>query len=227
MANSSLIEKAAIRCNYDHIAGDYLEFGTYRGRSAANAYQALASTFENRLANETALMSSEQRSKCQEQWAAMRFILFDSFQGLPKMEGIDLDGDDFLPGQYACSKDEVIGNLANSNVDLAKFRFVEGWYKDSCVPSTKERLGIKSASICWIDCDIYQSTVEVLGFLKDVMIDGTILVFDDWFCFRGSPYRGQQRAFREFQEQMPEWVFHEFQREASARIAFFCNRVLD
>ena len=97
MTNNSLIEKAAIRCNYDCIVGNYLEFGTYRGRSATNAYEAMASSFENRLANETALMSSEQRTKCQDQWAAMRFILFDSFRGLPKMEGIDLDGDDFFP----------------------------------------------------------------------------------------------------------------------------------
>jgi len=227
MADSSLIEKAAIRCNYDHIIGDYLEFGTYRGRSAINAYRALAATFENRLVNEISLMSSDQRTKCQEQWASMRFILFDSFQGLPGMEGIDLDGDDFLPGQYACPKDAVIENLANSDVDLTKFHFVEGWYKDSCVTSTKEKLGIESAAICWIDCDIYQSTVEVLSFLKNLITDGTILVFDDFFCFRGSPYRGQQRAFREFQQEMPGWVFHEFQREASARVAFFCNRVLD
>jgi O-methyltransferase len=227
VGSNSLIEKAATRCNYDHIAGDYLEFGTYRGRSALNAYRALASTFENRLANETTLMSPEQKAKCEKQWAEMRFILFDSFRGLPNMDGIDLDGDDFLPGQYACSKDEVLANLKNNNVDMTKLRTVEGWYKDTCVPSTKESLGIESASICWIDCDIYQSTAEVLSFLKDLIVDGTILVFDDWFCFRGSPYRGQQRAFREFREQMPGWVFHEFQREASARIAFFCNRVLD
>ncbi len=101
MSSNSLIEKAALRCNYDHIVGDYLEFGTYRGRSAINAYRALANSFENRLTNETALMSLEQKTKCQKQWATMRFILFDSFQGLPQMESIDLDGDDFLPGQYA------------------------------------------------------------------------------------------------------------------------------
>lgn len=227
MGTNSLIEKAAVRCNYDHIAGDYLEFGTYRGRSAANAYRALAGTFENRLANEADLMSPGQKMKCEEQWAETRFILFDSFQGLPKMDGIDLDGDDFLPGQYACAKEEVIANLADAGVDMTKVRIVEGWYEDTCVPATKEALKMRSASICWIDCDIYQSTVEVLRFLKDLIVDGTILVFDDWFCFRGSPYRGQQRAFREFQEQMPGWVFHEFQREASARIAFFCNRILD
>lgn len=37
MSTQTLIEKAAIRCNYENVAGDYLEFGTFRGRSAINS----------------------------------------------------------------------------------------------------------------------------------------------------------------------------------------------
>lgn len=223
----SLIEKAALRVTYDHIVGDYLEFGTFRGRSLTNAYRALAATFGNRLTNELSLMSAEQTADCQTQWQSLRFVAFDSFQGLPELRGVDLDGADFRAGQYACSKDDVARNLAEGGVDLSKVDFVEGWYESTCVPATKERLGLKSAAICWIDCDLYQSTREVLDFVKDLIVDGTILVFDDWFCYRGSPFRGQQRAFREFQQAMPGWVFNEFQREASARVAFFCSVVAD
>lgn len=222
----SLIEKAALRVNYDHIVGDYLEFGTFRGRSLAAAYHALAATFGNRLQNERALMSAEQEAACRQRWSALRFVAFDSFQGLPALEGIDRDGADFRAGQYACARADVARNLGEAGVDLAKVEFVEGWYKDTCIPATKERLGLTAAAICWIDCDLYQSTKEVLDFIATLLVDGTILVFDDWFCFRGSPFRGQQRAFREFQAAMPGWVFHEFQRESSARVAFFCNTVV-
>lgn len=219
----TLIEKAALRVNYDHIAGDYVEFGTYRGRSLAAAYAALAATFQNRLTNERAALSAEQAAECATQWAAMRFIAFDSFQGLPEPKGIDRDSADFRGGQYACTRADVETGLRGSGVDLKKVEFVEGWYKDTCVPATKARLGLKAAAICWLDCDLYQSTKEALDFLGGLIVDGTILVFDDWFCYRGSPFRGQQRAFREFQAAMPGWVFHEFQREASTRVAFFCN----
>ncbi len=52
MSFNSLIEKAALRCNYYHIVGDYLEFGTYRGRSAINAVvKALAPGFGGALIN--------------------------------------------------------------------------------------------------------------------------------------------------------------------------------
>ncbi len=39
---------------------------------------------------------------------------------------------------------------------------------------------------------------------------GTVLVFDDWFCFHGDPDRGQRRAFREFRLRHPEIRFEEF-----------------
>ena len=155
----------------------------------------------------------------------MRLILFDSFEGLPEMTEVDLDESDFHQGQFSCSLDEVKRNLLASDVDLTKYLFVKGWYKDTCAKATKEIHQIKAAAICWIDCDLYQSTSEVLNFLKDIIVDGTILVFDDWFCFRGSPYRGQQLAFSEFKQKMPGWVFNEFQRETSDRVAFYCNRI--
>ena len=35
-----------------------------------------------------------------------------------------------------------------------------------------------------VDCDLYQSTVPVLAFLADLLQDGTVVLFDDWYCFR-------------------------------------------
>jgi O-methyltransferase len=225
---STLIGKAALRVTYDQIPGDYVEFGCYRGRSLINAFTAIRSVVDNRLQNEIAMMSAEQIESCRAQWQNFRLVGFDSFRGLPELQGVDTGGDDFLPGQYACGQDQVRANLAAAGVDMSKVEFVEGWYKDTCTPATKERLGLKAVSICWLDCDLYQSTKEALDFIADLIGDGTILVFDDWFSFRGSPYRGQQRAFAEFRERLKDgWVFNEFQREASTRVAFFCNRILD
>jgi O-methyltransferase len=183
MSTQTLIEKAAIRCNYDNVAGDYLEFGTFRGRSVINSYRALKNTFENRLTHEAAQTSAGHLAQCQEQWSAMRFICFDSFEGPPEMTGVDLEGSDFRPGQFSCSIDDVRTNLRANEVDLAKCRFVKGWYRDTCVPATKETLQIKSAPICLIDCNLYQSTSEVLSFLKDILVDGSILVFNVFLAF--------------------------------------------
>ncbi len=56
------------------------------------------------------------------------------------------------------------------------------------------------AALVHIDCDLYQSTRDVLTrlFETDVLQDGCVLLFDDYNCFRASPDYGERRAFREF-----------------------------
>ena len=34
-----------------------------------------------------------------------------------------------------------------------------------------------------IDVDLYSSTVEVLEFVKPLLVKSSVLVFDDWYCF--------------------------------------------
>jgi hypothetical protein len=66
-------------------------------------------------------------------------------------------------------------------------------------------LPLRKAALVWIDCDFYESTVPVLEFITDYVQDGTLLIFDDWFCFRGDPERGEQRAFAEWLARNP-WI---------------------
>lgn len=42
--------------------------------------------------------------------------------------------------------------------------------------------------------------MPALEFVTDLLVDGTILIFDDWFLFRGRSDRGEQRAFAEWKE---------------------------
>ncbi len=51
-----------------------------------------------------------------------------------------------------------------------------------------------------IDCDLYESTASVLEHLlgKKTYSDGYAGFFDDWYCNRGSPEFGKQRAWAEY-----------------------------
>ncbi len=59
------------------------------------------------------------------------------------------------------------------------------------------------AAIVFIDCDLYESTRDVLLFLKRKMIPGGVIIFDDWFCFKGNLERGEQKAFNEWLKKNP------------------------
>jgi O-methyltransferase len=80
---------------------------------------------------------------------------------------------------------------------------VQGFYNESLKTNLPNKLGIKKASLVYVDCDLYESTVPVLNYILPVLQTGTIIAFDDYYCFNGDPERGGQLALREFLQRNP------------------------
>ena len=60
-------------------------------------------------------------------------------------------------------------------------------------------------SICLIDVDLYDSCVPVLEFIKDYLVEGSILLFDDYNQMGEDDDSGERRALIEFEERHPEF----------------------
>ncbi len=211
----------------NQVEGDALEFGVFRGASLAAIYGELEAVF-NVVGSD--LMVSEGHHSAEDQrvlrriWDGMRFFAFDSFQGLPTISGVDAGAPLFRRGKYTCDLPQTLALLAAAGVPLAKVVEVPGWYDETCTPQTRERLGLQRASIVHIDCDLHSSAARALEFITPLLQQGTILIFDDWFHFRGDPNRGEQLAFREWSSRLPEWRFAEFGREGAFRLSFVATR---
>lgn len=181
--------------------GDYLEFGTYEGMSFAHAC-ALAR---------------------REGLDGMRFFAFDSFEGLPgtsSFEEAETGYDHFHPGQFACSETRFKEILAARGVDLSRVTTVPGYYEASLTPGLRGELGIRRASVVWIDVDLYRSTVPVLDWVTPLLGPGTFLLFDDWFSFGGDPRAGELRATMEWLERTPAIELVRYDRFHTAGMAF-------
>jgi O-methyltransferase len=139
--------------------------------------------------------------------------LFDSFEGLP---------------EYASAIDRDSYEIGGRNIWSDKMRFPEEFLRQFGQPHQwhirdrlseiirQERIILHvgyysqtlqtpltvKASVVHLDCDLYQSTAEVLWglFKQDALQDGCVLLFDDWNCNRANPNYGERRAFREFME---------------------------
>ena len=157
--------------------GDYYEFGIFKGHTFAYACN---------YAKEINLPQ-------------MRFFGFDSFQGLPEISGVDItEKMGFYKGQYSAGKKQVIRDIDKTGVDWSKINLIEGFFNDSLNDKTRKTFDMKKISVALIDCDLYSSTVDVLNFIQKMVIDKTILIFDDWNAFDKDNNRGQRKAFREF-----------------------------
>jgi hypothetical protein len=165
-------------------SGDYMEFGVFKGYAFWHA---------QRIARELRLDST-------------RFFGFDSFAGLPVPQGVDATPDEtFYQGQYACTKATVEQNLNARGVDWERTFLIEGFFADTLTAATREAYGMERVALALIDCDLYESTVQVLAFLEPLLDHGSILIFDDWNAFDGDDEKGQRRAWREFLARDERW----------------------
>jgi hypothetical protein len=192
------VRKAVRRTSELGVAGDYYEFGVFRGSTLYNAYDEATS-----IGN-----------------ASMHFWGFDSFQGLPEIEGIDsnpLLGSKkdsppiFHPGDYQCTLENVVYHLTDCGVDWNRIDLVPGWFEESLKPTGSPPTPCPSvwhkmerAAVVLVDCDLYVSAVPVLEFISPLLQTGTILIFDEYWNLGEDA--GEMLAHREFSERHPEIV---------------------
>lgn len=178
------IDKLADYLVVAQLPGDYCEFGVYEGRTFGYAYKRLAINFPK-----------------------MRFAAFDSFQGLPMPRGRDaLNGytGGFAEGQFACTEERFRENIAKSGADMSRVTVIAGWFQETLSVTHPVSASLGKVSAAWIDCDLYESTPPILDFLTRRLSVGSVLLFDDWRCFRNLPDFGEQRACAEWLVRNPD-----------------------
>jgi hypothetical protein len=169
------------------IDGPYLEFGVGRGLTLWLAWRA------SRSLGLTCPL-----------WA------FDSFKGLPEASNtIDTSHPAWFPGRYEVSEADVRQNIGRLGVDLANVHFVSGLFRESLAPERRGTLPAQAALV-YVDCDLYESTVDVLDYLGGVLDHGTIIGFDDYFCWSPRRKSGEQIALSEFVASRPDLTFNPY-----------------
>ncbi len=111
-------------------------------------------------------------------WAA------DSFEGLPEPDAQRFPREaaahsgpvlrDALR-HLAVSQEQVRGNLERYGLLDARVRFLPGWFSKSLPAAPIARLAVLR-----IDCDYYQSTLDVLEALHDKVSPGGYVIVDDY-----------------------------------------------
>ena len=173
--------------NYDDTLsnGYYFEFGTHKGRTMRYAWRHTRHNF------------------------SLTYVGFDSFEGLPALDPIDRQAD-WKRGSFAVGEDEFVATVLADGMPRDRLVTVKGFYDASLTSALARTLAPRKASIIYVDCDLYKSTVPVLKFIVPFLTCGTIVAFDDWNCYMAAPSRGQRRAWREFRDANPLLEFEPF-----------------
>lgn len=162
------------------VPGDYAEFGVFRGDTFAHAIRIMAP--DPHLSH-------------------MRFLAYDSFDGLPEPRGVDaLDGfsSGFYRGQFSFTRDEFVARLRECGISPDLYAVYDGWFEQTLTDESHAAASVGMIAAAWIDVDLYESCVPVLDYLTPRLSVGSVLAFDDWRVFRNDPNRGEQLACRQW-----------------------------
>jgi O-methyltransferase len=189
-----MLDMAFSYVSWERIPGDYAEFGVFDGGTFLEAWQAV------------------------QRYGLTDVCLhaYDSFAGLPEVTGTDSDGS-FRPGDFASSR--LVFDRTTAIIPRERMTVTQGFFRETLPVAEQHPL-----AVVLVDCDLYTSTVPVLDFLTGQLQNGTVLIFDDWFCFRGRPDRGEQLACAEWLAQHPEFSLQQYRDFHWAGRAFIVRR---
>ena len=219
-------DHGCIRCAASHIAwnqvpGDYLEFGVMSGYSFVEAHHALTWWRDAQYRDSPQSHASPEYQAWRNR--PPRLFAFDSFEGLPPGDEI-ARASDYNPGAFACSEPEFLANVVAKGVPRERIRTVRGFYDVSLTAAVKREHQLTQAALVMVDCDLYESTVPVLDFCTDLLIQGSVIIFHDWYRYKGDRNFGEQRACREWLEKHPEIELESFWQEGAQAKAFLVHR---
>ncbi len=172
IARNKFFERAQYYLQVNRIDGVYAEFGCHG-----------VNTFRMALRNLGLPGKPNKISK---------FYAFDSFEGMPKPEGIDRQK--IWRKSMNFTTEEKFLKIVKR--DKYRVKTVKGFYEDTLSKFNFDNE--ENIALAYIDCDYYSSTKLCLDFLDGKLQHGCLVAFDDWDCYYSDPQRGQKLAFTEF-----------------------------
>jgi len=178
------LKKAFYLTALEDLQGDYLEFGVFTGSSFVCA------------------LNCSKRSGMKNAHKQMRFFGFDSFEGfgeLPEFDQHPFYKDLNFETSYQSVNKRLLKAAGSRR---SKIVLTKGFFNET-LSQGPQKYGIDKASIILIDNDTYSAALDCLVFCTDIVQEGTILIADDSFSYKGSSSKGVNGAIATWLQRNP------------------------
>lgn len=175
-----IIKRAMFHCELEQIHGGYFEFGVYEGTSlysAVNAHKAIGSKITR------------------------NFYGFDSFDdGFKYFDERDKHPF-FKEGDFISSYTRVCKRMKK----FRNVKLVKGYFENTVAnKATTDVCSDDKCAILFIDCDLMGPARIALDFIRPILQNGTIIILDDYWAYKGSNCLGTRGALQSFLSENPK-----------------------
>tara|TARA_B100001250_G_scaffold414031_1_gene450314 strand:+ start:1266 stop:1997 length:732 start_codon:yes stop_codon:yes gene_type:complete len=207
IAKINFLKDSFFLLNLEQVEGDYIEFGVFDGTSLIAAYES----------NKTS--SKKNGLTMNYDGPKRKFFGFDSFE-----EGFKVfDKNDAHPSW-------IEGNLSSSYKKTKKriskylkddeFKLVKGFVENTCKNIEPSKYGINKISLALFDMDLGTPTLIGLEFIKNSLVEGSIITFNTYYAYKGSEKKGEFYAFKQFREINKHLIFREYRFWGAGSLSF-------
>jgi len=162
----------------EDLEGDYLEFGVFTGSSFCHS-----------------IRCCKKLERLNPNVKNMKFYGFDSFRGFGELEKDDEHP--FYQDENFATDVKAVEKRVRKVAGKTPFELVPGFFNES-LKGGAESFNIKKIKIIFIDSDTYSSAAEALTFCIPAVQEGSFIILDDFYSYRGREDKGVARAFSEF-----------------------------
>ena len=170
------IKKVHYLSSIEDIQGDYSEFGVFSGSSFCHSIRCY--------------QKFEKFNKSY--WSNTKFFGFDSFEGFGEYDKND-DHSFYIDSNFKVNYKKVERRVKKVS-NYVSYELIKGFFSETLKNGPKS-FNINKSKIIFIDCDTFSSANDALIFCCTTIQNGTYIILDDFFSYKGSEFQGVRGAF--------------------------------
>lgn len=199
------IKKSFYMTAMDQTQGDYYEFGIFTGSSFICAIRAHDKMRKIAKMNTT-------------------FFGFDSFQGFGDIKESD-QHIFFQNNVFSIPNKQKILDFIKKRSKKYSYQIIDGFFEETLKDKSCSILSPNKVRIVFIDCDLKEPASLAFEFIKDGIQEGTILIMDDFYLFKGNKEKGVAGSFYDFEKKYPYIQFRKLFDYGYGSAAFIVSRI--
>ena len=103
-------------------------------------------------------------------------------------------------------------------------KLINGFFSKTLDRKTPSSYGIQKGSVVLIDCDTYSASLSCFRFIIPAIQEGTIIIIDDFYSYRGNSRKGTYGAFQIFLKEYKKYKFRRIYDYGVGGIAYIAYK---